>query len=62
MGEMSLFEIFIEKEVVDLQTATLRYGINGLMFEFENWLHRASIIDNEKAEDLRKLYKSGKLN
>lgn len=53
MGEKYLFQIFIENEINDLQMVILRGGINGLMIEFESWLQREKIIDENKAKELR---------
>lgn len=53
MPVKQLFEIFIEKEVKDLQKVIFTDGINGLMSQFENWLYCHEIIDREMVKILR---------
>jgi len=61
MGEKYLFEIFLEKEVLDLQKVILTYGIHGLMANFENWLHRYDALNDDKVLVIRKSFDSGEL-
>ena len=53
MGERSLFDMFLETEIDDLKLVLLRYGIDGLMNEFESWLRRNELIDTQKEDDFR---------
>lgn len=46
MGE-SLYQKFLDEEVEDLQKVILLHGINGLLFEFENWLRAKGYLINE---------------
>ena len=54
MGEQNLWDIFLEKEVENLNEIILRYGVNGLMNEFEVWLYKADLIDRKMEKEFRK--------
>ena len=58
MGEQALWDLFLEQEVEDLNEIVLRYGIHGLLTEFENWLYRCDIIDREQEKNYRLIKKA----
>ena len=43
MGE-SLYMKWLEDEVIDLPTALLHHGIEGILNEFETWLGRQGLL------------------
>ena len=43
MGE-SLYQKWLEEEIIDLQKLILYHGINGLLDEFERWLEEKKYL------------------
>ena len=48
MGEKPLWEIFLEEQVTDLSEVLLCGGVHSLLAEFESWLIRHDLFDDEQ--------------